>query len=48
MVAVVVVVVVVVVVEALEQSTTLGEGGATRPSMKKSSPKLSGGQKLRP
>ena len=34
--------------EALEQSTTLGEGGATRPSMKKSSPTLSGGQKLRP
>ena len=25
---------------------TLGEGGATIPSMKKSSPKLSGGQKL--
>ena len=34
--------------ESLEQSTILGEGGATRPSMKKSSPTLSGGQKLRP
>ena len=33
--------------EALEQSTIL-EGGATRPSMKTSSPTLSGGQKLRP
>ena len=34
--------------EPLEQSTILEEGGATKPSMNKSSPTLSGGQKLRP